>query len=160
MCSIARATVTVSGTATKSGDMRRPAVRSGYSSNSRIASVSCACAVSSISASERLEEARHDRLPQPLARRLADASLPVAQADHGLRHRAVAARAADLAERTAHHIARGANVPHVAHADVELAVHGAGHDRPLRALDLKEELRELGDQLGVGDGPEVREDDP
>src|SRR2546428_4652422 len=128
------------------------------SSSSQIASMTRA--VSSISATERLKEARHDRLPERVPRRLADPGLPVAQADHGLRHRAVAPGAADLAERAAHHVTRGAHVAHVAHADVELAVHGAGHDGPLGALDLEEEVGELGDELGVRDGAEVREDDP
>src|SRR2546430_2163855 len=131
---------------------RPPSSRSWVAPGSR--------AGSSISAPERLEEARHDRLPQRLALGLADAGLPVAEADHRLRHRAVTPGAADLAERAAHHVARGADVAHVAHADVKLTVHGPGHDGPLRALDLQEELRELSDQLGVGDGTEVREDDP
>src|SRR2546426_5674022 len=109
---------------------RRSARRSSRpaSSNSQIASMTRA--VSSISAPERLEEARHDRLPERVPRGLADPGLPVAQADHGLRHRAVAPGAADVAERAAHHVTRGAHVAHVAHADVELAVHGAGHDGP------------------------------
>src|SRR5438034_7490154 len=113
-------------------------------------------AVSSISAPERLEEARHDRLPERVPRGLADPGLPVAQADHGLRHRAVAPGAADVAERAAHHVTRGAHVAHVAHADVELAVHGAGHDGPLGALDLGEELGELGDERGLRDRKSTR----
>src|SRR5207249_11703896 len=46
----------------------------------------------------------HDALPI--------SGLPVPQADHGLRHRAVTPGAADLAEHAAHHVARGADVAH------------------------------------------------
>src|SRR5947208_16444044 len=55
----------------------------------------------------------------------------------GLRHRAVPARAADVAEVRFHELARVPGIAQVPDADNELPAHDAGDDRPLDVLDLE-----------------------
>ena len=100
---------------------------------------------------------RGDGRRQRLGSSSPHAGAPRRERDHRLRHRAVAAGAAEIAERGAHDLAGAAHVADVAHGDVELAVDGARDHRPLRAFDLEEQVGELRDELRIPDGPEVRE---
>src|SRR5258706_8023161 len=105
------------------------------------------------------EEAAHDVLADGLVRDLADRPTPFPYGDHGLGHRAMAARAPEGAESLVHDVAGGSHVADVPHGHVQLGVHDPGDDGPLRALDLQEQVGELRDQLRVSDGAEVDEDD-
>src|SRR5213080_2511740 len=107
---------------------------------------------------ERLREPGDDCATQRLGRGIALAGAPVAQPNDRLRHRAMAAGGAEIAERVAHDVTRRANPAHVAHGDVQLAVYGTRYDGPLRTFDLQEEVGELRDELRIGDAAEVRED--
>src|SRR6266850_4609116 len=69
------------------------------------------------------QEAAHDVVADGLVRDLADRPAPFPYRDHGLGHRAMAARAPEGPEGLAHDVAGGPHVADVPHGHVQLGVH-------------------------------------
>src|SRR5690606_33742874 len=78
---------------------------------------------------------------------------------HGLRHRPVAAGAADVVEAAAHELAGVLRVTEVTDRDAQVAVELARDDRPLHAFELQEDAGGVGDEISPDDGPEVGAED-
>ena len=71
----------------------------------------------------------------------------------------MAARRAEVAEGRPRHIARALDVADVAHGDVQISGDLARDHRPLDALGLEPEVRELRNEVHGGHAPQVREED-
>ena len=107
---------------------------------------------------EGADEAVDDRAPHRGRLERPDPCGPGAGGDHRLRRRAVAARRAELAEGALHDVSRRPDVADVADGDVNLVARETGDDRPLDALDLEAQVRELRDQIGPADPAQVGEE--
>src|SRR5574337_1100270 len=76
---------------------------------------------------ERAEEALHDGLSDDLGARPAELDAPFRQRDHRLRHGAVAAGRAEVAEGGADHLTRALDVADVPDGDVRFPVGDSRH---------------------------------
>src|SRR5262249_8106551 len=96
------------------------------------------------------EELVHEILelrPDHLARQLAELRAERAHGDDRLRHRPVAAGAADVGEEPPHELAGVLRIAEVAHRNDERLVHDAGDDGPLHVFERQEEVGDVGDEV-------------
>src|SRR6185503_4906730 len=96
---------------------------------------------------EELERHGEDALGKPFGLQVAKLGAERGQRDDGLRHRAMAAGAADIGEIFPDELAGVARISEVAHRHDERVVDDARDDRPLDVLELQVEVGHVRDDV-------------